>query len=240
MSEEAKTHSWWQTLPGVFTAIAGIITALAGLVAALYQAGLFQHSTQESSAVARPVTPAVPGAPLASTSLSPADAAHTQAQASAKIPATPAKPPSKSINLLALDAGGHVIVASGDDWVGTIDGKDGFNQISYGLASHAEAVYAFKDEKSATLEMFTLLISGTEDSNIKQFELFAGNDSPTGAFESIGRFQTQNVKLFKTPYQEFRFSPVKAKYLKIRLLSSYGATHPNVPEVQLFGHLESN
>lgn len=233
MSDEAKTQSWWQTLPGVFTAIAGIITALAGLVAALYQAGLFHHGKQEITAVT--------SAPLAGKSPLQADAAGTRAQAAApKTPAAPAPPPSKSINLLALDAGGHVIVASGDDWVGTIDGKDGFNQISYGLASHAEAVYAFKDEKPATLEMFTMLISGTEDSNVKQFELFAGNDSPTGAFESIGKFQTQNVKLFKTPYQEFRFSPVKAKYLKIRLLSSYGATHPNVPEVQLFGHLESN
>ena len=68
-------------------------------------------------------------------------------------------------------------------------------------------------------------------------------DSPTGPFESLGKFRTQNIKLFKTPYQEFKFPAIKAKYLKIKLLSTYGGDspnldHPNVPEVQLFGRVE--
>jgi hypothetical protein len=40
MAEEVKSTSWWQTLPGVLTAIAAAITAVSGLIAALYQAGL--------------------------------------------------------------------------------------------------------------------------------------------------------------------------------------------------------
>ena len=133
-----------------------------------------------------------------------------------------------------------MIVASGDDWLWTIDGKTAFNQISYGLASQSEAVYAFKDEKPATVEMFTMYIDGTGDANVKEFELFVASDSPIGPFDSIGKFQTQNVKLYRTPFQEFPLQPVKAKYMKIKLHSSYGFTHPQVMEVQLFGRLESS
>jgi hypothetical protein len=41
MDESEKSErSWWQTLPGILTAIAGIITAITGLIVALYQQGL--------------------------------------------------------------------------------------------------------------------------------------------------------------------------------------------------------
>jgi len=99
----------------------------------------------------------------------------------------PGPRPSKTINLLAAEHGGHLIVASGDDWAGTIDGKEGYNQISYGLTSQSEAVYAFKGEQSATIDRFTMLIPGTDDHHIKEFELFVGNESPTGPFDSLGK-----------------------------------------------------
>ena len=229
MAEEPKTQSWWQTLPGVFTAMAGIITALAGLVVALYQAGFFQHSRQEALAVSSaPMTTAPPS--LAAAVVSDAPSAPGASPG-------PAQPASKSINLLAPENGGQVIVASSDAWAGTIDGKEETNYIN-GAANQVEAVFAFKDEKPATLDMFTMLIRGTSEFNVKQFELFIGSNSPTGSFESIGKFQTQNVKLFKTPYQEFKFPPVKAKYLKIKLLSTYGTSSADVAEVQLFGRME--
>lgn len=41
MAGDEKPGSWWQTVPGVLTAIAGIIGAVSGLVVALHQAGLF-------------------------------------------------------------------------------------------------------------------------------------------------------------------------------------------------------
>ena len=230
MAEEPKSQSWWQTLPGIFTALAGVITAIGGLVVALYQSGLFQHY--------RPETVPVASAPSATTSSAHAEAAATvDSQSASRVPPGPPPLPSKSVNLLAAENGGFVIVASSDKWVGTIDGKEEGNTFYEGTAQ-AESVYAFKDEKPATIGMFTMLISGTDDANVKQFELFVGNDSPTGAFESIGKFQTQNVKLFKTPYQEFKFPPVKARYLKIKLLSTYGSSYANVQEVQLFGRME--
>ena len=140
------------------------------------------------------------------------------------------------INLFAPENGTEILVASSDDWKATVDGKENWSQISYGIGM--EAVYGFKGDRPAIFDTFTMLITGTSDSNIKEFELLAGNTAPLGPFQSIGKFQSINVKLFKTPYQEFKFPPVTAKYLKFKLLSSYGSTHPQVYEFQLFGNLK--
>jgi hypothetical protein len=40
MADDTKTTGFWQTVPGILTALAAIITAVAGLLIALYQAGL--------------------------------------------------------------------------------------------------------------------------------------------------------------------------------------------------------
>jgi len=140
------------------------------------------------------------------------------------------------VNLFAPENGGQILIASSDDWKYTIDGNESLAQISYGLGK--EAVYGFKDGRTATFDLLTMLINGTETYNIKEFELFAGNDAPTGPFKSIGKFQTQNVKLFTTPYQEFKFPAVTAKYLKFKLISTYDWPHPNIYEFQLFGTLQ--
>ncbi|MCW3079027.1 TIR domain-containing protein [Segetibacter sp.] len=141
------------------------------------------------------------------------------------------------VNLLDAGNGGELLVASTDNWKYSIDNKE--NEVSIRVGE--EAVYGFKNEGSATFDTFTFLIAGTTDSNVKEFELLAGNDKPLGTFQSIGKFQPQNVKLFKTPYQEFKFPSVTAKYLKIKILSMAGGTDYRwgyVTEVQLFGKLK--
>jgi hypothetical protein len=121
-------------------------------------------------------------------------------------------------NLLAASAGGQVLVAPDDDWNKTIDGKEDYVMLKPGQ----EAVYAFKDEKPATFDRFATLVSESMDSNLKELELLAGDESPTGTFRSISTFTVQNAKMLKSPYQEFKFDPVTAKYLKVKLISNYG------------------
>lgn len=43
--EPPKSHSWWQTLPGILTAVAGILTASTGLILALNQVGVFSRAS---------------------------------------------------------------------------------------------------------------------------------------------------------------------------------------------------
>lgn len=51
MSEDANPKSWWQTVPGILTAIAAIISAATALVAALNQTGVFAHKDGAKPAV---------------------------------------------------------------------------------------------------------------------------------------------------------------------------------------------
>ena len=99
MADEPKSQSWWQTLPGIFTAMAGIITAIAGLVVALYQAGFFQHNRQQTITAA--------SAPLATTSSSHAETTGTDAQPASKASPGASPIPSKSVNLFAAENGGY-------------------------------------------------------------------------------------------------------------------------------------
>jgi hypothetical protein len=143
---------------------------------------------------------------------------------------------STSINLLSPKNGGQVVVAASDAWLKTIDGNESRGME---LRRDESAVYAFKNERPATFDTFAVLIPGTLDKNLKEFELLAG-DSPTGEFSSIGKFTTANAKFLKHPYQEFKFPPVTAKYLRLQLLSNWGYFNENsivVFQFRLFGRL---
>jgi hypothetical protein len=153
----------------------------------------------------------------------------------------PARPTGMAapINLLSAENGGHVVVATNDRWLYAIDGDErNWQYIDTGVVG-AWAVYGFKDDRPAVFDTFKVLILGTESWNLKEFELSAANDSATGKFEPIGKFQTQNIRFFKDPYQEFKFSPIKAKYLKVRVLSSHGFSSVGVHEFQLLGLLDT-
>jgi hypothetical protein len=139
-------------------------------------------------------------------------------------PASPAAAPAgqtqgRRVNLLAAENGGEMVVAASERWLSTVDGKED----TYAWVDNGEAVFAFKDGRAATFDLFAVLIPGTADGNLREFELLAGDDGPTGHFDSIGVFATQNLRVMKNPYQEFRFPAVKAKYLKVRSLKPHGA-----------------
>jgi len=67
MTDEAKPRNWWQTLPGVLTALAALVTALAGLLAAITQTGWFgrQEATTVAPSASGPPTHADAGTPAA-------------------------------------------------------------------------------------------------------------------------------------------------------------------------------
>ena len=85
-------------------------------------------------------------------------------------------------------------------------------------------MYGFKDQGRATFDTFSILIAQTNGGNVKDFELLAGSDSPTGPFESIGQLTTQNVRLMESPYQEFKFPPVTTQDVSSRRSRTTAAT----------------
>jgi hypothetical protein len=231
MDETPKSSSWWQTLPGILTATAGIITAISGLLVVLYQSPLLKSEVKPDGAhrPAASVTAAMPDTATPSPSSNPAPAVLAAAPDASPPAATAAR-----INLLDPELGGHLEAASNDDWSRTIDGKDA--SIS-SLMVGQTGVYGFKNGRSARFDTFTVLIPATDTYNVGEVELSYGNDSPTGAFEIIGRFKPQNLKLFSTPYQAFSFPPVTARYFKVKLVSGKDG-YATAYEFQLFGALK--
>ena len=122
-------------------------------------------------------------------------------------------------------------------WLKLISGDESGADVGSFLSTPT-AVFAFKDERPANFDIFAMLISATSLYNMKEFELLQGNESPTGVFQSIGKFQARYEKLFNRPYQEFQFSPVTAKYLKVEILSTYSGSTGIMPPLQLFGVLQ--
>jgi TIR domain len=233
-----RSRHWWKTLPGVLAATGGVITAVAGLLVMLHQAGLFDRKekqtpqTQTHTESTPFKTEAVPVLPK------PTHPALEAQAPSVAIPTLATQSQSSIINLLSPENGGHVIVATNEQWRSAIDGNETtWQYIDVGIVG-SWAVYGFKEDRPATFDTFKVLILGTASWNLKEFELLAGNDSATGKFESIGKFQTQNIRFFKDPYQEFRFPAVKAKYLKVKVLSSHGSSSVGVYEFQLLGVLD--
>jgi hypothetical protein len=140
------------------------------------------------------------------------------------------------INLLSPRNGGRLLVAPKEGWKWYADDSE---QGVFATLDE-EGVWGFKDGGSALLESFAILIPATETNNVREVELFYSNDGPDGKFESLGRYNTRNVLMVETPYQEFKFAPVSAKFFKVRLLSSHkndGRTAV-VHEFRLFGTLQ--
>jgi TIR domain len=233
-STEVLSRRWWKTMPGVLAAAGGVI----GLVVVLHQIGFLDGKEKQPPQSENPgqATPSTTNTAFAPTTPA-ARVMEDQAGSVAK-PAASTQPQSSVMNLLSAENGGHVIVATNDRWPYAIDGDEkNWQYIDIGVTG-SWAVYGFKDDKAASFDAFKVLILGTESWNLKEFELLAGNDSPTGKFESIGKFQTQNIRFFKDPYHEFRFPPVKARYLKVKVISSHGFSSVGVYEFQLLGTLE--
>ncbi len=171
-------------------------------------------------------------APAAGSATLPVNANAVPAAGVAAV-STPA--PRGRVNLLSAEQGGQVLAASTEKWKLLIDG----NEEEYVWTDTGFGVFGFRDGRSALIDTFTLLIPKQADVNIKDFELFAGNGSPTGPFESVGRFSTLNMRMMQNPYQEFRFAPVKARYFKFQPLRSHGdAQTTYAHEIQLFGQLQ--
>lgn len=148
----------------------------------------------------------------------------------------PAKAGAERIDLLAAEAGGHLVVASSEAWNKLIDG----NTDTYGWADSGAGVFAFRDERPATIDGVAVFIGMTGDNNVREFELFAGNDAPAGPFTSIGRFTTQNLRVMRDPWQSFDFSPVTARYVKLTALSNHaGGRAVYINELRLYGRLAS-
>lgn len=72
-----RPGGWWQTLPGMLTAVAGVMTALAGLILALSQIGLLDLHRGPAAAASPPLSAAAAPAAAAPAVAEPAPGAQS-------------------------------------------------------------------------------------------------------------------------------------------------------------------
>lgn len=161
------------------------------------------------------------------------------ATATAKSVSSGAAGSANEINLLAPEEGGQLLAAPNESWRKITSGKeDDWIEIRTGADADSDAVYAFRDRKPARFHKLTVLISGSNDYNPKDIDVLAGNEGPKGAFSSVGKCTLTNRLLFETRYQECELPPTTARYVKLKILSSYHFNAwAHVPQVRLLGQL---
>jgi hypothetical protein len=105
MADEPKPQSWWQTLPGILTAVAAVLTAVTGLIVAL-RGGT--PSAPGGTAAPLPAIPAAPAAPQPANVIPAASppAART-ADAVADSPSTPASAAAIDVSGLWMSSDGE-------------------------------------------------------------------------------------------------------------------------------------
>jgi len=72
-----------------------------------------------------------------------------------------------------------------------------------------EAVWSFKDGKSANFDRIEMLVPSKDKYNVREFEVLAA-DELNGPFRSVGKFTALNVKMRPAGWQGFKFPKTTA------------------------------
>ena len=227
--------SWWHTTPGILVGGAAVVTGLIGIVLQLNASGDEREAPLTSAADSgmKSLTIKALAIPRRSDRLS---AQHSPGAATlSNVESAPAL---STENILAAENGGRLVVADNDSWLKSIDGQSRTEALF--RAGKSAPVYAFRNRRSATFDTFRIFIGKADSGNVKEFELLAGSESAEGPFESIGTFQTENTPYLGDSYQEFSFPPTSGKYLKMRILSSWGRGDGFLQEIQLLGAMDES
>lgn len=158
--------------------------------------------------------------------------AEVQRQVAQGSPPVPTSVPER-LNLISPKNGGGILLAPSDPWLATADDLE--DAVTW-MRDGQEGVFGFKDDLPATFDTFAVLVHAA-GGNPKEIELLAGDDGPTGEFRPIATCSFVNAKQVRTPYQECRFPPVTARYLKAKIISSHGDGYVLATEWQVLGHL---
>lgn len=195
---EPDGKGFWTSLPGVLTALAAMVTALTGAWLAI------PHGRKDNPATVAPV-----------------DAAERQAavpDATAPAQTVTGHPPAASAgtNLIAADNGGTLVFSGNAQWDKMIDGDDDHGA-QIGEQAGDFGVFAFRDGIAARIDAFTTMVPEASSYNPTAIELSYATASEDGPFTPIGVFEIRNGRVAPDGRQVYRFAPVVARFLKVKL-----------------------
>lgn len=145
---------------------------------------------------------------------------------------SPAPTPPAGVDLIANTNGGLLLASSNDDWKKLTDGSG-----ARAVTRAGEGIWAFKDEKPATLSAVQINVPARESYNLKDFEVLVSTEAPTGPFKSVGTFTTVNGVFAASPWQTFTLPPTPARYVKIVFKSDWGGGYVASYGLKIIGTL---
>jgi hypothetical protein len=186
----------------------------------------------ESAPVSTAPAPDVKASPAPPRQPQPTTGVNTSGAAAADAPALPR---GELINLVAPQNGGELITATHADWAKTVDGDEN----SHLWQGNTEAVFGFKDNRSATVAGVEVLVKGTSQYTVGEMEVLVSTSGPDGPFTLVQVVKPRNLLIVKERYQRTTFTPRTARYVKVRVIKSHTANStPALEEWRLLGTLD--
>ncbi len=230
VTRTATERRWWQTPAGIGLGIGALLVGASTLLFALKQVGILGKAEPVSISA----TPAVVSTPSASaTSTASPTAAASEA---APLPAATADASSTATNLIDSEQGGKLIIASEDAWRDVTQKQPRTTVIGI----HGFAVFAFHDERPATIDTVSVYVESTNARNLKELTVYAADQSETGPFRKVATITLPNYRNMRAPMHDIKVDPFTARYVKVEIASWQNADGmPNgyVGNIQLHGRL---
>jgi hypothetical protein len=232
--EPVQRGHWWRTPAGIAVGAGVFLAGVAVLVIALRQVGLLGGAAPDAPNAALPAV--APSAGVQSPVATPPDTVRPAAappEGSAEVKAASAV---ARTNLLDPEEGGTLVIASEDSWRKVMERR----LQSTIIASQGFAVFAFRNEKPATIDAVGVYVESSDMHNLKEMAVYAADQSETGPFRKIAVLTVPNYRNMRAPFHEFKVEPFTARYVKLELISwqaDGGLPNGYVGNMQLLGTL---
>ena len=216
---------WWQTRPGQVLGAGGFVIGLLVLLLTL-KLGVIGPQVQPLDSTA--VT-AIPPSTVSATA-GKADVPRSAPAASATEP----------VNLLDTDSGAELLYTNGglfaEHWKTLFTG----NRTAAMVGTNDFAVLAVRGDKAVTFDTIAIFVDGIYAAfGVKELAIYSSSTSPEGPFVKAAQITVPNHPIMQKPFQEFHFAPVRARFVKLQVLSSHREL-TYLGSVQLYADNTSN
>jgi hypothetical protein len=202
----------WQTRLALVVGGAAFMIGLSVLIFTLRQVGVIgppQHLSDSGTATpSRPSDTQPPG----------------RVQAPEASAAVPAGVETERVNLLDTDAGARLLYSKPDQEMYWNRIFTAAAAVAPGIVIGGFAVVKLPGDKAVSFDTLAILVENAYAAyGPKALALFTSPTSPEGPFIKAAQIAVPNHFIVQQPYQEFRFAPVEARFVKLQVLSSHAS-----------------
>ena len=136
----------------------------------------------------------------------------------------PSMPPAAArINLFDPQNGAQVVAAAEENWRNIVAMQP---VTCTSLSARSFVVIELRDDPPARFDTLAVHVDYSSDYNLKTLAVLVAARE-TGPFTEAAEFEVPNYRNMRTPFHEFRFAPVTARFVKLEIRGFYHGAGPN-------------